>query len=72
MGFGKYTQCVDFEHFIEHVEKMRAQSMLRPGGRVIANHLSHSWNPTHVKVEVVITPHGVEVAYNGMVVELGS
>ena len=41
-----------------------------PGGRLIATHMSHSGNPTHEKVEAILGPHGVEVAYDGLEIVL--
>ena len=70
LGSGNYTQHMSFETFLDHAGKMRAQGMLRPGGRLIAHHMSHSGNPTHEKVEAILCPHGVEVAYDGLVVEI--
>jgi hypothetical protein len=71
LGVGSYTQHMNFASFGEHVEQMRKMGMLRPGGRVFAQHISHSGNPTHAKVEAVLAPHGVEVAYDGLEVGLG-
>lgn len=70
MGFGSYSQHMSFETFLETAAKIREQGMLRPGGRLIAQHFSHSYNPTHEKIEEVLCPHGVEVAYDGLEVKL--
>jgi hypothetical protein len=47
-----------------------AHEHLRPGGRLVAHHMSHSGNPTHEKVEAILGPHGVEVAYDGLDIRL--
>lgn len=70
LGKDHYEQHMGFDTFLEHANKMRAAGMLRPGGRLIAHHMSHSGNPTHEKVEAILAPHGVEVAYDGLVVDL--
>jgi phosphoribosyl 1,2-cyclic phosphate phosphodiesterase len=70
LGSGEYPQHMNFTTFLEHAERMRAAGMLRPGGRLIAHHFSHSGNPTHEKLEAFFTPHGVEVAYDGMEINL--
>jgi phosphoribosyl 1,2-cyclic phosphate phosphodiesterase len=70
LGEGNYTQHMGITNFIEHVQRMRAEGMLRPGGRVIAHHLSHSGNPAHEKLEAIFHPHGVEVAYDGLNIDL--
>jgi hypothetical protein len=66
IGAGAYGQHLNFQHFVEHVRRLRAEGMLSPGGRIVAHHLSHSWNPTHARVEAILGPHGVEVAYDGL------
>ncbi len=70
MGTGVYSQHMGFETFLEHAARMRASGMLRPGGRLIAHHMSHTNNPPHAQVEAILTPHGVEVAYDGLEVIL--
>ena len=70
LGEGQYTQHLGFKSFLEHVQWMRLTGMLRPGGRVIAHHLSHTSNPLHQQVEAALAPHGVEVAYDGLDITL--
>lgn len=72
LGIGKYTQHMGYEDFLQHAGRMRKEGMLRPGGRLIAHHMSHSGNPTHEKVEAVLGPHGVEVAFDGLDIQLGA
>jgi phosphoribosyl 1,2-cyclic phosphate phosphodiesterase len=70
MGDGNYNQHLGFDTFLEHAQRMREEGMLRPGGRLVAHHLSHSNNPTHEKIEAILCPHGVEVAYDGLEISL--
>ncbi len=70
LGTGNYTQHMGFNTFIDHVRRMRDEGMLRPGGRIIAHHMSHTSNPVHEKVEAILGPHGVDVAYDGMEIKL--
>lgn len=70
LGTGTYTQHLGFETFLDHVRRFRVEGMLRSGGRIIAHHMSHSANPTHAKLEAILNPHSVEVAYDGMVVKI--
>jgi phosphoribosyl 1,2-cyclic phosphate phosphodiesterase len=72
MGYGSYSQHIGFDTFLEMAGKIRAAGMLRPNGRLIAHHMSHSGNPTHEKVEAILNPHGVEVAYDGLEVVLSA
>jgi len=43
---------------------------LAPQGRVIATHLSHNGGALHHELVEYFAPHGIEVAYDGMVVEV--
>ena len=70
LGEGKYDQHLGFDSFLEEVQWMRSQGLLRPGGRVIAHHFSHSGNPSHAELEAFFTPHGVEAAYDGLEIML--
>jgi phosphoribosyl 1,2-cyclic phosphate phosphodiesterase len=63
---GEYSQHMGIGTCLEHARRMRAAGMLRPGGRLIAHHLSHTRNPTHARLAAILEPHGVEVAYDGM------
>jgi adenosylcobinamide kinase/adenosylcobinamide-phosphate guanylyltransferase len=66
MGAGHYNQRLGFDSFLEQVQWMRTAGMLRPGGRVIAQHFSHSGNPPHAQLEAILNPQDVEVAYDGL------
>jgi phosphoribosyl 1,2-cyclic phosphate phosphodiesterase len=70
LGSGTYSMHLGFDTFLDHFRRFAQDGLLKPGGRVIAHHLSHSGNPPHAKVESILKPHGVEVAYDGMVVDL--
>ena len=69
-GYGRWPRHMNFESFLDHHRRFRQQGMLRPGGRVIAHHLSHAWNPVHDKVVQILEPHGVTVAYDGLEITL--
>jgi phosphoribosyl 1,2-cyclic phosphate phosphodiesterase len=66
MGDGDYDQHLGFDSFLEQVRWIRSEGLLRQGGRLIAHHISHSGNPLHTELEEIFTPHGVEVAYDGL------
>lgn len=70
MGSGHYNQHLGFDSFLEQLAWLRDANLLRPGGRVIAQHFSHSGNPLHEQLEAFFRPHGVEVAYDGMEIDL--
>jgi phosphoribosyl 1,2-cyclic phosphate phosphodiesterase len=66
LGEGKYEQHLGFDSFLEEVQWMRSEGLLRPGGRVIAHHFSHSGNPSHAELEAFLGSYGVEPAYDGL------
>lgn len=70
MGDGKYEQHLGFDTFLEQAQWIFKEGLLRPGGRLIAHHFSHSGNPLHHELEAIFNPHGVEVAYDGLVIDL--
>jgi phosphoribosyl 1,2-cyclic phosphate phosphodiesterase len=70
LGNIPYSQHMTVENFLNHMRRMTSAGMLRPGGRMIAHHMSHSGNPTHEKIEAILGPHGIEVAYDGMEIVL--
>lgn len=70
LGSGQYNQHLGFDTFIEQLAWMRTAGMLRPGGRVIAHHLSHTNNPSHEQLEATFRPQAVEVAYDGLEIDL--
>jgi hypothetical protein len=70
LGSGTYAQHMSFETFRETAARMRSEGLLRPGGRLFAHHFSHSGNPVHEELEAIFAADGVEVAYDGLVVDL--
>ncbi len=70
VGTGSYDQHLSFETFLQVLNRIRAEGMLRPGARVLAHHFSHAHNPLHAELNAFFAPHGVEAAYDGMEVVL--
>lgn len=50
--------------------RLRAEGLLRPGGRVFATHISHDANPTHPELARHAAAQGYEVAYDGLMVDV--
>lgn len=55
---------------LEVREELRSLGALAPDGRCIANHFSHNGGLLHAQLEAFFEPHGIEVGYDGMVVEV--
>lgn len=70
VGSGSYDQHLSFDTFPQVLERIHTSGMLRPGGRVLAHHFSHSGNPLHDELTAFFAPHGAEAAYDGMEVVL--
>jgi phosphoribosyl 1,2-cyclic phosphate phosphodiesterase len=70
LGEGQYDKHLGFDTFLEQVRWLRAEKLIRPGGRIFAHHFSHSGNPVHTKLEAILNPYGIEVAYDGLEVEM--
>ncbi|MBD3292997.1 MAG: carbon-phosphorus lyase [Armatimonadia bacterium] len=55
---------------IEVRERLRKLGALGTGGRVIATHFSHNGGWLHEQLEAFFAPHDIEVAFDGMQLEL--
>ena len=47
---------------IEHAERLRAEKVLTPNGRVFATHIAHEGNPAHPDLAAFAKQHGYEGA----------
>lgn len=71
-----YGQCVPQpDHMtalemLAHVERMRAEGLLKPDGRALATHIAHDCNPAHDELAAFAAPLGYDVAYDGLSVQL--
>jgi phosphoribosyl 1,2-cyclic phosphate phosphodiesterase len=58
------------QQVIEHANRMRAEGVLSPEGRVFATHIAHEGNPAHADLVGFASQHGYEVAYDGLVLTI--
>jgi phosphoribosyl 1,2-cyclic phosphate phosphodiesterase len=71
-----YGQCdpqpdhMTAREMLAHVERMRAEGLLKPGGRALATHIAHDCNPAHEELAAFAAQRGYEVAYDGLEIEL--
>ncbi|MBN2472633.1 MAG: hypothetical protein JXN59_18055 [Anaerolineae bacterium] len=56
---------------IETVARLRESGILTPEGVALATHLVHQATGTHDSEVAYYAPHGVQVAYDGLTLELG-
>ena len=66
-GFGADHQNLDSVG--AEVTRLREMGVLASNGRVLVHHLSHG-NPPHAELAARLAPLGVEVPYDGLVVEV--
>ncbi|KIL41353.1 carbon-phosphorus lyase [Gordoniibacillus kamchatkensis] len=64
------TNHMNAEAVLETREWMVANDVLKPGARMAVTHFSHNAGLLHEDLTEIFEPHGIEVAYDGMVVHL--
>lgn len=71
MGTGHpETQHMNAAQVLGTACRLREEGVLAPGGRVLVTHFSHYFNPPHAELCALYAPHGIEVAHDGMVIEV--
>jgi len=55
---------------IEHVGRMREESIITDETRVFATHIAHEGNPAHPELSEFAAQYGYEIAYDGLVIEV--
>lgn len=50
--------------------RLREMGSLKAGARLFANHFSHNGGLLHDELEAAFAPHGIEVTYDGLAVEI--
>lgn len=55
---------------IQHVQRMRAERLLKPTGRAFASHIAHEGNPAHPELAAFAEANGYEVGYDGLVIKI--
>ena len=54
----------------EVAERLRAKGCLKENCRIVSTHISHNSLARHADLEAFFNPRGIEVAYDGMIVEI--
>ncbi len=55
---------------IDHFTRMQREGIMKDNARVIATHIAHDCNPTHLSLVEYGKQHGYEIAYDGLMVDL--
>lgn len=56
--------------FRRHLDAMREHGLLASDARIYATHLAHHSNPPHDDLVGMVAPHGYDVAWDGLTVEV--
>jgi len=67
---GGYDGHLSASQVIAVKDKLASDGALLPGARVVTTHHSHMGELLHEELETVLNPHGIEVGFDGMVVEV--
>jgi len=54
--------------FVEHIQRMQRENLLKKNARIFATHISHEGNPLHSDFVKYANKHGYEVAFDGLVI----
>ncbi len=55
---------------VEFRDELIRRGALKPQGRAIVNHFSHNGDCRHAKLEEFFAPHGIDVGFDGMNIEV--
>lgn len=61
---------MNWEQFVEQIERMRKAMLLAGDARILAHHIAHHSNPPHPQLSEFAAGHGYAVAYDGMSVDV--
>ena len=54
--------------FIEHIQRMKDENLLKKNARIFATHISHEGNSIHSEMVEYGKKYGYEIAYDGLIV----
>ncbi|MED5019166.1 MBL fold metallo-hydrolase [Paenibacillus chibensis] len=61
---------MNIEAVLETKERFEANGMLKPDARIVVTHFSHNAQLSHTDLTDIFAPHGIQVAYDGMMLEI--
>ena len=61
---------LNLEGFVEYVEKLKTNNLLKENCEVYATHITHDGNPCHDELEVILNKYGYHASYDGMEINL--
>ncbi|MFC5407092.1 MBL fold metallo-hydrolase [Cohnella soli] len=71
MGHSPYRKShMNIEAVLETNARLRDDGILKDGGSVVVTHFSHNAQLLHTDFQAIFEPHGIQVAYDGMQLEI--
>jgi phosphoribosyl 1,2-cyclic phosphate phosphodiesterase len=64
------TGHMTFDAVLDLVSRLKSAGAASSGTRVVITHFSHNIGMLHAELEALANPHGIEVAYDGMVMDV--
>jgi phosphoribosyl 1,2-cyclic phosphate phosphodiesterase len=64
------TGHMTFEAVLGLVNRLKSAGAASSGTRIVITHFSHNIGMLHAELESLANPHGIEVAYDGMVIDI--
>ncbi len=65
-----YSGHLDIKDCLAVLERLRKQGTIHDKTRIVTTHHSHNGDATHEELERALNPHGVEIGYDGMRIEI--
>jgi len=65
-----YSGHLNLESCVQAVELLRSAGSLRSDSQVVTTHHSHSGGARHCDLERAFAPHGIQVGFDGMILEI--
>lgn len=63
---GRSSGHMNWEQFVEQIERMRTAHLLAEDVRILAHHIAHHSNPSHSELSDFAAEYGYAVAYDGL------
>jgi len=70
-GRSKYRRNhMNVDSVLETKAWFEANGVLKPGSQVAVTHFSHNAHLLHEDLTAIFEPHGIQIAYDGMIINL--
>ncbi|MCJ8014646.1 MBL fold metallo-hydrolase [Paenibacillus sp. KQZ6P-2] len=71
VGRSNYRKThMNIDAVLETNQRFEEYGILKPGANIVVTHFSHNAQLSHAELTEIFEPHGIQVAYDGMILEL--